>query len=123
MCLRGIVIFTNKRAQDQEWSNMKDALIFTSCYFCSPEPPVLFRHKQQSPVDTLSDKAGGKETVEALNQAIHPPLREALDGILISATEGDGLMELQLKIQDQVLKATKQKFFKIVIPADGPQLR
>jgi hypothetical protein len=54
---------------------------------------------------------------------IHPPSRETLEGTLISATDGDGLKELQLKIQDQVLKATKQKFFKIVVPADGPQLR
>ena len=49
--------------------------------------------------------------------------KETLEGISVSATEGEGLKELQLKIQDEVLKATKQKFYKIVVPADGPQLR
>ena len=90
------------------------------CYFCRPEPPILFQHK--TPVGSLTDKEG-KEEVEALTRVIHPPSRKPLDGMVISATEGDGLMELQLKIQDQVLKATKQKFFEIVVPADGPQLR
>ena len=89
------------------------------CYPCRPEPPVLFQHKTRR---ALSDKEGA-ESVEVLTRTIHPPSREDLAGILVSATEGDGLKELQLKIQDQVLKATKQKFFKIVIPADGPQLR
>ena len=91
------------------------------CYSCRPEPPILFQHKTPA-VDKLSDKEG-EELVEVLTQVIHPPSREPLDGMLISATEEDGLKELQLKIQDQVLKATKQKFFKIVVPADGPQLR
>ena len=44
-------------------------------------------------------------------------------GFFVSATKGDGLKELQLKIQEEVLQATQQKFYKIVVPAEGQQLK
>lgn len=44
-------------------------------------------------------------------------------GLLVSATEGAGLKDLLLLIEDAVLKATNQKRWKVVVPADGPHLR
>lgn len=65
-----------------------------------------------------------KEEEELLEGLAEPLKEEAMEGgFLVSSTKGEGLVELQLKIQDQVLKATRQKFFKITVPADGPQLR
>ena len=43
--------------------------------------------------------------------------------LLVSATEGVGLKDLMLLIEDAVLKATNQKRWKVVVPADGPHLR
>jgi len=43
--------------------------------------------------------------------------------LLVSATEGVGLKDLLLLIEDAVLKATNQKRWKVVVPADGPHLR
>lgn len=66
-------------------------------------------------------KEGGGGLVDGVTE---PHREETMEGgFFVSATKRDGLMELQLKIQDEVLKATKQWFFKIVVPADGPQLR
>ena len=57
------------------------------------------------------------------------PLSETLgyeattEATFISATEREGLKELQLRIQEAVLRETNQQFWSIIIPADGPQLR
>lgn len=81
------------------------------------EPPLPGANESAAASSGLS-----LEIVEGGGDTESP--REALkDGFFISATEGNGLRELQLKIQKEVLRATKQKFFKIVIPADGQQLR
>ena len=90
-----------------------------------PDPSTLTH--SETPTSGFSSKGlGGEESAEVLAQTIHPTSKdEALGdgGILISAAKGDGLTELLLKIQDEVLRATKQKFFKIIIPADGAHLR
>ena len=44
-------------------------------------------------------------------------------GLFVSATGGEGLRELQLKIQGEVLRATKQKSYEITVPADGQELK
>ena len=48
---------------------------------------------------------------------------EDLEGIRVSAINDEGIKGLQWLVQEAVLKATKQKFFQVVLPADGPQLR
>jgi len=46
------------------------------------------------------------------------------DGVLpISAREEVGLKELLLRVEEEVLRATKQSLYTITIPADGPHLR
>lgn len=44
-------------------------------------------------------------------------------GLPVSATEGFGLIDLMLSIEDAVLKATNQKLWMLVVPVDGPHLR
>jgi len=44
-------------------------------------------------------------------------------GLPVSATEGFGLIDLMLSIEDAVLKATNQKLWSLVVPVDGPHLR
>ena len=89
---------------------------------------MLLFNRSDCPVQTQSEsshsgdlsKEGGG-LVEGMTESRR---EEAIGGgFFVSATEGDGLTDLKLKIQDEVLKATKQRFFKIVVPADGPQLR
>ena len=77
-------------------------------------------HSEPSHGGDLSKEEGG-----GLVEGVTEPHKEEVmeGGFFVSATKKDGLTELQLKIQDEVLKATKQQFFKIVVPADGPQLR
>ena len=44
-------------------------------------------------------------------------------GLPVSATEGFGLIDLMLSIEDAVLKATNRKLWMLVVPVDGPHLR
>ena len=45
------------------------------------------------------------------------------EDILVSATQGDSLDYLRMKVQEQVLKATGQKLWDIQLPCSGPHLR
>ena len=83
---------------------------------------LLNRSESPLPVTNDSPTSSSDLTLDGGEDA--ESSKEALEGgFFVSATEGKGLKELQLKIQEEVLKATKQKFFKIVVPVDGPQLR
>ena len=43
--------------------------------------------------------------------------------LMVSAVEQHNLLDLKKAIEVAVLKSTGQQMFRIVIPADGPQLR
>ena len=43
--------------------------------------------------------------------------------MLVSATGGRGLSELQMRVQREVLRATGQTFWLMELPASGPHLK
>lgn len=42
--------------------------------------------------------------------------------LLVSATAGTGLEELEMRVQREVLRATGQTFWLVELPASGPHL-
>ena len=45
------------------------------------------------------------------------------DELHVSATHGLGIRELQDKIEATVMRVTKQKLWKVIVPASSPALR